>query len=91
MYWLFSTSALPVSKSKTAEVTPVEESTYHDHFPSVTVDDIIAKLRAKSFMPPLTIEAPVALKPLGIRRELRPSLVSIPTVFSANFGYAEQF
>lgn len=91
MYWLFTTSSLPVSKPKTAPVSLVEESTYHDHFPSVTVDDIIAKLRAKSFMPPLTIEAPVALKPLGIRRELRPSLVSIPIIFSGNFGYADQF
>lgn len=91
MYWLFTTTGLPVSNQKNIPVVSVEEPSYHDHFPTVTVDDIIAKLRAKSFMPPLAIEAPVALKPLGIRRELRPSLVAIPTVFSANFGYADQF
>lgn len=35
---------------------------------SVTVDDIIAKLRAKSLIPPMEIDAPVKLKPLGIRQ-----------------------
>jgi hypothetical protein len=90
MYWLFNTTVIPSSPSKNGIVT-AEEISYHDHFPNVTVDDIIAKLRAKSLMPPLAIEAPAALKPLGIRRELRPSLVTIPTLFTANFGYADQF
>jgi hypothetical protein len=35
---------------------------------SVTVDDIIEKLRAKSLMPPLTIEAPLSLAPLHLNK-----------------------
>ncbi len=90
-YWIFTTSVQPSSQLKTVSSANSEDLTYHDHFSTVTVDDIIEKLRAKSLMPPLAIEAPVALKPLGIRRELRPSLINIPSVFSVNFGYADQF
>lgn len=91
IFWLATHTVLPNRQSKSISTVQTDESDYHQHFSTVTVDDIIEKLRAKSFMPPLAIEAPVALKPLGITRELRPSLVTIPTVFSANFGYVNQF
>lgn len=91
IYWLATHTVLPNRQSKPISTVQSVEGDYHQHFSTVTVDDIIEKLRAKSFMPPLAIEAPVALNPLGITRELRPSLVSIPTVFSANFGYVNQF
>lgn len=91
VFWLATHTVLPHRQAKYPASSSTENTDFHQHFSSVTVDDIIEKLRAKSFMPPLTIEAPVALKPLGISRELRPSLVTIPTIFSANFGYASQF
>lgn len=72
-------------------ISAASDLTYHEHFSTVTVDDIIEKLRAKSFMPPLTLEAPVALKPLGMGRELRPALVSIPRYFSPGLNFADQF
>ncbi|MCA0396483.1 MAG: hypothetical protein LCH51_03710 [Bacteroidetes bacterium] len=41
---------------------------------SVSVDDIIAKLRAKSLIPPMEIDAPEKLKPLGIHQRYFPTL-----------------
>ncbi|HEY8398186.1 MAG TPA: hypothetical protein VIK80_09610 [Flavihumibacter sp.] len=89
LYWLANTSVLPSSgpQPKAQE----SDENYYGHISTVTVDDIIEKLRAKSLMPPISIDAPVALKPLGITRELRPSLINIPKVFSVNFGYSDQF
>lgn len=90
LFWLANNAVLPAGNLRKPAAS-WEDSDYHQHFSTVTVDDIIEKLRAKSLMPPISIEAPVALKPLGISRELLPAHINIPTVFSANFGYVDQF
>ncbi|GAO45117.1 hypothetical protein FPE01S_04_03600 [Flavihumibacter petaseus NBRC 106054] len=50
--------------------------------PAVTVDDIIAKLRAKSLMPPLRIDAPVKLAPLAMAKTYFSSLAdAMPVLY----------
>ncbi len=54
---------------------------------TVTVDDIIGMLRAKSLMPPLAIEAPAKLVPLGIAQSYFPTLEdAIPVLLPEQYG-----
>lgn len=49
---------------------------------TVTVADIIAKLRAKSLIPPLHIDAPAKLSPLGFNQKYFPTLAdALPVLY----------
>lgn len=67
--WLSTTDAVDRSRrpAKNISSTSVSEHSLYGESSGVTVHDIIAKLRAKSLIPPMAIEAPIRLTPLKIQ------------------------
>lgn len=67
--WLANTSPVAVTKSKTSiQSTENQQIAGVPKKSTVTVDDIIEKLRAKSLIPPMSIAAPLALSPLQLQK-----------------------
>jgi hypothetical protein len=67
--WLANLSPVAVTKSKTSIQTIDDQQIAGISKKStVTVDDIIEKLRAKSLIPPMSIAAPLALSPLQLQK-----------------------
>ncbi|ULQ52464.1 hypothetical protein [Flavihumibacter fluvii] len=68
--WLANTDTISVSSKNPQAYSPVIQSNRTRQTTtsrsSVTVDDIIEKLRAKSLIPPMAIAAPLSLSPLQL-------------------------
>ena len=70
--WLANTSPVAISTKgqdpQTVSGPSFREGGVNSTRSTVTVDDIIEKLRAKSLIPPMSIAAPLSLSPLQLRK-----------------------